>query len=83
VGRNRTHITVRKEEVDLGGVANLHALWDWEGMAPCMGSLNLVRAHSIWAGLCPGKLQLLYWTVLKLYNLGGPVWVKFQQVTRP
>ena len=23
--------------VDPGGVANLYGLWDWVGMAPCMG----------------------------------------------
>ena len=25
-------------------------------MAPCMGPMSPVRAHSLWAGLCPEKL---------------------------
>ena len=25
------------------------------GMAPCMGPMSPVRAHSLWAGLCPEK----------------------------
>ena len=39
-----------------GGVANLYGLWDWVGMAPCMGPMSPVRAHSLWAGPCPEKL---------------------------
>ena len=39
-----------------GGVANLYGLCDWVGMAPCMGPMSPVRAHSLWAGLCPEKL---------------------------
>ena len=39
-----------------GGVANLYGLWDWVGMAPCMGPMSPVHAYSLWAGLCPEKL---------------------------
>ena len=42
-----------------GGVANLYGLWDWVGMAPRMGPES-VRAHSLWAGLCPEKLLNKY-----------------------
>ena len=28
-------------------------------MAPCMGPMSPVRAHSLWAGLCPEKLVKL------------------------
>ena len=37
------------------GVANPYGLWDWVGKAPCMGPMSPVRAHSLWAGLCPEK----------------------------
>ena len=37
-------------------MANLYGLWDWVGMAPCMGPMSPVRAYSFWAGLCPEKL---------------------------
>ena len=39
-----------------GGVINLYGLWDWVGMALCMGPMSPLRAHSLWAGLCPEKL---------------------------
>ena len=28
-------------------------------MAPCMGPMSLIRAYSLWAGLCPEKLVKL------------------------
>ena len=34
-------------------------VWDWVGIAPCMGVMSPVRAHSLWAGLCPEKLVKL------------------------
>ena len=34
-------------------------VWDWVGMAPCMGVMSPVGAHSLWAGLCPEKLVKL------------------------
>ena len=37
-------------------MANLNGLWDWVGMAPCMGPMSLVRAYFLWAGLCAEKL---------------------------
>ena len=37
-------------------VANLYGLWDWVGMASCMGPMSPVHAYSLWAGLCPEKL---------------------------
>ena len=40
-------------------MANLNGLWDWVGMAPCIGHVSPVRAHSLWAGLCPEKLVKL------------------------
>ena len=40
-------------------MANLNGLWDWVGMAPCMGPLSPVCAYSLWAGLCPEKLVKL------------------------
>ena len=40
-----------KEPTSLFSVANLYGLWDWVGMAP-----HPVRAHSLWAGVCPEKL---------------------------
>ena len=46
----------RVRDVDPGGVANLYGLWDWVGMAPCMGPMSPVHAYSLWAGLCPEKL---------------------------
>ena len=49
----------RKRTVDPGGVANLNGLWDWVGMAPCMGPVSHVRAYSLWAGLCQEKLVKL------------------------
>lgn len=42
--------------VDPGGVANLYGLCDWVGMAPPMGPMSPVRAHSDWANLCRDKL---------------------------
>ena len=42
--------------VDPGGVASLYGLCDWVGMAPRMGSMSPVRAHSDWANLCRDKL---------------------------
>ena len=53
---NPHHCSKRVGDVDPGGVANLYGLWDWVGMAPCMGPMSPVRAHSLWAGLCPEKL---------------------------
>ena len=38
------------------GPTSLDGLWDWVGMAPCMGPISPFRAHSLWTGLCPGKL---------------------------
>ena len=40
-------------------MANLNGLWDWVGMAPCMGPLSPVCAYSLWAGLFPEKLVKL------------------------
>ena len=37
-------------------MANLNGLWDWVGMAPCMGPLSPICAYSLWAGLCAEKL---------------------------
>ena len=37
-------------------MANIYGLWDWVGMAPYMGPMSIVRAYSLWAGLCPEKL---------------------------
>ena len=51
-----TPLFERLGEADSGGVANLNGLWDWVGMAPCMGPLSPVCAYSLWAGLCPEKL---------------------------
>ena len=47
-------------------MANLYGLWDWVGMAPCMGPMSPVRAHSLWAGLCPEKLVKLKKKLKKL-----------------
>ena len=58
-GRRRTHATVRKEQGTQTPVVwptSLDGLWDWVGMAPCMGPMSSVHAHSLWAGLCPEKL---------------------------
>ena len=53
---NLHHYSKRVGVVDPGGVANLYGFWDWAWMAPCMGPMSPVRAHSLWAGLCPEKL---------------------------
>ena len=50
-------------------MANLYGLWDWVGMAPCMGPMSPVRAYSLWAGLYPEKL-------VKPYNLNKGVYLK-------
>ena len=46
---NPHHYSKRVGVVDPDGVANLYGLWDWVGMAPCMGPMSPVRAHSLWA----------------------------------
>ena len=38
------------------GPTSLDGLWDWVEMAPCVGPMNPVRAHSLWTGLRPEKL---------------------------
>ena len=53
---NLHHYSKRVGVVDPGGVANLYGFWDGAWMAPCMGPMSPVRAHSLWAGLCPEKL---------------------------
>ena len=51
MGRKRTHITSRVGVVDPGGVANLHGMWDWVGMAP-----RVAPESRLWVGLCTKKL---------------------------
>ena len=54
--KNPHQCSKRVGDVDPSCVANLYGLWDWVPMAPCMGPMSPVRAHSLWAGLCPEKL---------------------------
>ena len=49
----------RVVDADPGGVADLYGLWDWVGMAPCIGPMSPVSAFSLCAGLCPEKLVKL------------------------
>ena len=58
------HYCIKGGDVDPGGVANLYGLWDCVAMAPYMGPMSPVHAHSLWACLCPEKLVKLK---LKLY----------------
>ena len=51
-----TPLLEKSRDVERNGVASLYGLWDWVGMAPCMGPMSSVHAHSLWAGLCPEKL---------------------------
>ena len=53
--KNSHHYSKRVGVVDPDGVANLYGLWDWVGMTPHM-DLSPIRAHSLWASLCPEKL---------------------------
>ena len=53
---NLHHYSKRVGVVDPSGVANLYGFWDWAWMASCMGPMSPIRAHSLWAGLCPEKL---------------------------
>lgn len=34
----------------------LQNMWDWIGMARCMGPMSPICAYSLYAGLCPEKL---------------------------
>ena len=45
-----TPLFKKSREVDPGSVANLYGLWDWVGMASCMGPMSPVRGHSLRAG---------------------------------
>ena len=65
--KNPHYCSKRVGDVDPGGVANLNGLWDWVGMAPCMGPVSPVRAYFLWEGLCPEKL-----VKLKLKLSGDP-----------
>ena len=58
----------RVVDADPGGVADLYGLWDWVGMAPCMGPMSPVSAFSLCAGLCPEKLVKTYppWEIFSI-----------------
>ena len=40
---NPHHYSKRAGVIDPGGVVNLYGLWDWVGMAPCMGPESSLR----------------------------------------
>ena len=43
-------------------------------MAPCKGPMIPVRAHSLWAGLCPEKLVKNIYIYIYIYSRTSLIW---------